>query len=228
MTLEFAEASAIEIREKASPYPGSIHGKHGARVDFLSADKGSGHASGFNLAIVDELGLMTPRDRGLVQAMKSSISARQGTFAAMSIQGHGIFTGEMQERAAAIDTSRYHLFEAPADCDLDDLDAWHAANPGLCCGIKSLEYMRAQAAGAIISTEDEENFRNYDLNQLAQGSASMFVSLSDFNACVGIDEVIDPSEPVVLGFDLGETDSLSAACAIGLKNRPGTLSLRLR
>ena len=219
MTLDFAEASALSnITEKRSPYPGAIHGKQNARVDFLSADRGSGHASGFNLAIVDELGLMTARDRDLVNAMQSSISGREGKFCAMSINGHGIFTGEMQARAQAIETSRYHLFEAPADCELDDEDFWHAANPGLSCQIKSLAYMKARAAAAMISTEDEENFRNYDLNQLAQGSASMFVSLSDFNACVGIDdEVIDPSEPVVIGFDLGETDSLSAACAIGLK-----------
>ena len=41
-------------------------------VDIESADRGAGHASGFDAAVIDELGLLAERDRPLVAGMRSS------------------------------------------------------------------------------------------------------------------------------------------------------------
>ena len=50
-------------------------------------------------------------------------------------------------------------FAAPKDAELDDEDAWHAANPGLANGIKSMAYMRDMAAKALANPADESSFR---------------------------------------------------------------------
>ena len=56
-------------------------------VDILSAEKSAGHGSGFDDAVIDEIGLFQERDRELVNGMRSSTSAKDGRFIALSIQG---------------------------------------------------------------------------------------------------------------------------------------------
>ena len=50
---EIAEASALDVRIRRSPYPGVIESATGS-LDTLSADRTAGHASGYDLVIVDE------------------------------------------------------------------------------------------------------------------------------------------------------------------------------
>ena len=47
-------------------------------LEILSADKSAGHASGFDLVLLDEAGLLRERDRPLVDGLLSSVSARNG------------------------------------------------------------------------------------------------------------------------------------------------------
>ena len=61
-------------------------------VDILSADKSAGHASGFDDALIDELGLLGERDRALVNGLRTSTSAKDGRFLAISIMGDAPFT----------------------------------------------------------------------------------------------------------------------------------------
>ena len=135
--------------------PRCILGPSGS-VDILSADASAGHASGFDDAICDELGLFRERDRDLVAGLRSSTSARDGRFMALSIMGGAPFTAEMIERADDPAIS-VHLYAAPADCALDDPAAWHAANPGLALGIKSLSYMADTSRMALASASDQRN-----------------------------------------------------------------------
>ena len=56
---EIAEASGLAVKVQAqSPYPGVIESETGS-LDTLSADRTAGHASGYDLVIVDETGLLT-------------------------------------------------------------------------------------------------------------------------------------------------------------------------
>ena len=74
---QIAVASGLEGLEfRRSPAPGRVQSATGA-VDILSADKSSGHAAGFDDAIIDELGLFQERDRAPVNGM-SSQHERQG------------------------------------------------------------------------------------------------------------------------------------------------------
>ena len=117
---EIAVASGLRggLRFLRSPAPGRIEGPMGT-VDILSADKSSGHASGFDDAIVDELGLLKERDRGLVNGMRAATSARDGRFVALTIYGDGPFVPEIIERredpAVAV-----HFYRAREGAALDD------------------------------------------------------------------------------------------------------------
>ena len=62
----------LSVEMKKTPQPGVAFGVGDTRVDFLAADRASGHAVGADLAIVDEAGLLTERERPLWNAMMPS------------------------------------------------------------------------------------------------------------------------------------------------------------
>ena len=209
---DIATASALEgLRFLRSPAPGRVESASGT-VDILSADKSAGHASGFDESIVDELGLLAERDRALVNGMRSAVSARDGRFIALSIMGEAPFTREMVERrddpAVAI-----HLYQPDEDVDLDDVDAWHAANPGLSCGIKSLRYMEDEARRVLASPADQASFRAHDLNLPQDPGREMIVSTGDWKGCLTGEPPARDGE-CVIGFDLGGSASMTALAAI--------------
>lgn len=65
--LSTAKASNLydRIALYKAPPPGRIIGRRGARLDFLAADKATGHAIGCDLALLDEAGLMQENQRAL-------------------------------------------------------------------------------------------------------------------------------------------------------------------
>ena len=135
---DIAGASNLDIRIRRSPYPGVIESETGS-LDTLSADRTAGHASGYDLVIVDETGLLPERARDLLAGLRSSVSARNGRIRHVSIRGDSPLFREILENPSVVS----HVHSAPADCAIDDEMAWHAANPGLGT-IKSLDYMRAE------------------------------------------------------------------------------------
>ena len=208
---QIAAASGLEGLEfRRSPAPGRVVSATGA-VDILSADRSAGHASGFDDAIIDELGLFAERDRALVNGMRSSTSAKDGRFIALSIQGDAPFTKELIDRADDPAVS-VHLYRAPDGCTLDDPDAWHAANPGIAAGIKSLAYMQDEARRVLATPADQASFRAYDLNQPQAPGREMIVSVADWEAL--IEEPPARSGACVVGFDIGESLSMSGLVAV--------------
>ncbi|MCZ0942503.1 MAG: terminase large subunit [Gammaproteobacteria bacterium] len=206
---EIAEASGLDglrfLRAKKH-----IEGPSGT-VEVLSADKSAGHASGFDDAIFDELGLLDERHRSLVSGLLSSISARNGRFIALSILGHGPFLPEMIERkddpAVAV-----HLHQADEGCQLDDPKAWRDANPGL-GRIKSRSYMADMARRALASSADQRDFRAFDLNQPVDPAKESIIPIDQWIACLS-DDPPPRSGPVVGGFDAGGSDSMTAFVAV--------------
>ena len=91
-----AYADGSDCAEASGSHRKSNSGEHHfVRVDdgsawiFLSADKNSGAASGFDDSCVDEGGLLGEKDRELINGMRSAISARNGRFIMISIVGRG-------------------------------------------------------------------------------------------------------------------------------------------
>ena len=211
-----------ELTVYRSPQPGRIQGRHGTRIDFLAADKATGHAIGADLAIIDEAGLMQERQRGLWNALYSSISGRDGKFWCISIRGDGPMFAEMRERAGSKGL-HWQEWVAPEGCALDDEDAWDAANPGIRDGIKARRYMRRASERAMSAPGNEAHFRAYDLNQPIDPERETIVTVREYAKCV------QPNAPsidgdVVVGIDLGGSTSMTCAVALSVDN--GTMYVR--
>ena len=203
---DIAEASGLKgirfgkvPRHASSPW---------GRCEFLSADKTAGHASGFDLAIADELGLFPERGRALVAGLLSSTSARDGRLLAISVIGDSPLSKEMIERADDPATV-VHVHQPAKGCRLDDPAAWRAANPTL-GSIKSKHYMRDMARRALANPSEQPAFRAFDLNLPASPGEDMVVALDRWEAVAG-ERQPERDGPVYLGFDLGGAVSMTAA-----------------
>ena len=111
--------------------------------DFLPATSSAGAAAGYDLAIVDEIGLLVERDRDLVNSMRSSVSARDGRFVSLSVRGTAPFIPEILARRGDPDLA-VHLYESDPKAPLDDEVNWKKANPGL-GSVKAVSYMRRES-----------------------------------------------------------------------------------
>ncbi len=207
-----AEASGIDgaLKLMRAPPPGLIYGINHARLDFLAADKATGHAIGADLAIIDEAGLLQENKRALWNALYSSISGRNGRFWSISIQGDGPMFAELEQRAGS-ERVHFRKWATDLDAELDDEAAWHDANPALIGGIKSLDYMRSAAERALASPGNEMHFRAYDLNQPVDPDRQVILSLGDYRRCVCPDVQLEGD--AVVGIDLGGSASMTCAAA---------------
>ena len=198
------------LKFRRSPAPGRIESEWGA-VDILAADSNAGAAAGFDLAVVDELGLLKERDRALIASMRSAVSARDGRFVSLSVFGSAPFVPEILERRGDRGLV-VHLFQAAARARLDDESAWAAANPGIAVGIKSARYMADEARRVKTTTSDQASFLSLDLNRPSVPSTELLVSVDDFLDCE-TDELPERKGACFLGADLGSSASMSAAVA---------------
>ena len=216
---EIAEASHLHGLEfLKTPAPGWVRTPEGSSAEFLSADKSAGHASGFDVVIVDEMGLMGERDRDLVAGMRSSTSARDGRFIAISIRGECPMLEEMIARADMATTS-VHLYAPDVDdgddVDIHDPEVWAAGNPGLACGIKSASYMADEAGRVEATPSDLGTFYAFDLNLPRAPSREVIFTVGDLDGCtVDAEDLPARQGPAVIGLDMGEATSASAATAL--------------
>ena len=202
---EIAEASGLDVRVRRSPYPGIIESATGS-LDTLSADRTAGHASGYDLVIVDETGLFPLRARDLLAGLRSSVSARDGKIRHISIRGDSILFAEILANPSVVS----HVYAAPDECELTDEAAWYAANPGLGT-IKSLSYMRAEVLRVQGVASDEPSFRALDLNLALSPTREMVCTPDDLRACFA--DAVEYRGAVYLSFDIGEAASGTSACA---------------
>ena len=211
---EIGQASGLDVKIRRTPYPGTIESATGS-LDTLSADRTAGHASGYDLVIVDETGLFPLRARDLLAGLRSSVSARNGKIRHISIRGDSILFREILENPAVVS----HVHAAPADCDIGDEAAWRAANPGLGT-IKSLDYMRAEVSRVAGVPSDEPSFRAFDLNLALSPTQEMVCTPSDLEQC--FTDSPEYRGPAYVGLDIGEAGSGTAAVAFW----PATGALR--
>ena len=202
---QIAEASGLAVKIRRSPYPGMIESATGS-LDTLSADRAAGHASGYDLCLVDETGLFPLRARELLAGLRSSVSARNGKIRHISIRGDSILFREILDNPSTAG----RVYAAPDGCDIANEAAWRAANPGLGT-IKSLDYMRAEVARVRGAPSDEPSYRAYDLNQALSPTREAVCTPADLDACF-VDEA-EYRGQVFVGIDIGEASSGTAAVA---------------
>ena len=207
-----AKASGLDaVSVYRSPAPGRITGLQGASVQILAADKGTGHAVGADLAIIDEAGLLGENRRELWNAVLSSVSGRTGRLLAISVQGTGPMFHELGERAddPAVYWQRHG---ADASADIEDPAVWHAANPGLADGVKSLAYMVQMSRRAAGNQANRRHFLMYDLNAPVDAERETIVGLDEWTACT-VETLPPRAGPCFVGVDLGGAASMTAAAA---------------
>ena len=202
---EIASASNLDVRIRRSPYPGIIESSTGS-LDTLSADRLSGHSSGYDLVICDESGLWALRARDLLAGLRSSVSARNGRIRHISIRGDSVLFAEVLANPAIVS----HIHAAPDACALDDEAAWALANPALGI-VKSVDYMRAEVLRVQGCASDAPSFRALDLNQAISPTREMVCSPDDLRSCI-VDS-IDCRGPAYVGLDIGEAGAGTAAVA---------------
>ena len=221
----------IEFWRRSQP---AITAPNGS-VDVLSADKNSGAAAGYDLVLIDEVGLLEEKDRGLVTSLRSSLTAKRGRMICLSIYGSGPFVGEYLDRRDDPAVT-VHMYQPAADSKIDDEAAWHQGNPGLSCGIKSIESMRVLSRAAIACPGDQAEFRSQEMNLPGSPSQELICSPADWKRCV-----VEPSElpsregRAWLALDPGGSASM-CACVCAWENGrlqfwsafPGTPSLEDR
>ena len=106
------------------------------------------------------------------------------------------------------------IFEPPAKYDWRDEAIWQRVNPGLASGFPDLVGMRQAAIEAEAKPPDREDFRQYNLNEWLDHSASPFVDMDVYDAgALPIDLEALRGKPCWLGVDLSSNSDLTAVVA---------------
>ena len=209
-----AEASGLRgLSFPKSPAPGRIVSRWGT-CEILSAQDYEGHASGFDLVVLDEPGLLPERYRALIAGLKSSLTAKRGRMVCLSIVGDSPFT---QEALALKDHPGVvvHHHHGDEGCAIDDPAQLRKANPGIASGILHLEDLVRDAQLAKKIPANEPHFRAHHLNQRQSPTKECICSVTDWTACTVPARDLPPREGRAwLGLDCGGSSSLTAACII--------------
>jgi phage terminase large subunit-like protein len=183
----------------------------------LSAEAKTTHGLSPVLAILDEIGQIRGPQDDFIDAVTTSQGAHAeplliaiSTQAATDADLLSIWLDD------AIKSQDPHivcrLYAADQDADIDDYDAWKAANPAL--GIfRSLKDVEEQAKQAKRMPSVENTFRNLTLNQRVS-VVSPFVSRDVWKSCAGAPQ-FDPDTQVFGGLDLSVRTDLTALVLIG-------------
>ena len=182
----------------------------------ISAEAGTAHGLSPILAILDELGQVKGPQDDFVDAVVSAQGAYDdGLQLVISTQA----PTDADLLSVWIDDARRsddrhtvcHVYEAEADCELLDREAWAAANPAL-GSFRSLKELERRAEEAERMPSAEAAFRNLNLNQRVNMFAP-FVSPSVWKA--GNGEPGELAGVVWGGLDLSATTDLTAFVLVG-------------
>ena len=213
-TLPGRPVSNPDLTFRATPWPGKVIGDGGSRVEIEGAghSSGSGHASGYDLACVDEIGLLAEKHRPMVAGMRSSVSAKGGRFLSISIHGDGPFIPEILSRRGAASLAVHH-YTADPDLAIDDPLAWRQANPGLGT-IKAVSYMRDEAERVKAVPSDEPAFVAHDLNRPGASHGELVCTPETWRGSEAPADDLPPRDgPCTLGIDIGDVASFTSAAA---------------
>ena len=184
----------------------------------LSAEVGTKHGLNPTFVIFDELA--QARNRDLYDVLDTSMAARaEPLFLAISTQSNDpehICSKLIDDGLSGADpTTVCHLYAAPEDCDLEDEDAWFAANPAL-GDFRSFDELAVAARKAKRLPAEEPKVRNLYLNQRVSPTATL-IGRRDWMACKGDAEWVE-GEAVYLALDLSAKVDLCALVGVSATN----------
>lgn len=177
----------------------------------LAAEGTTAHGLSPVLAILDEVGQVRGPQDDFIDAITTAQGAHDAPLLiAISTQAPtdaDLFSVWLDDAERSGDPAIVsHVYQAPEGCELDDREAWAAANPAL--GIfRSLKDVEEQAAQAMRMPSAENTFRVLTLNQRIN-MVSAFVSSGVWKA--GNRSPGEFTGPVYGGLDLSATTDLTA------------------
>lgn len=142
----------------------------GVTYQAVSADASTQHGKSAYILITDELGQV----RGERDELYETLSSGQGSYtnpkhlviSTRAPSDSDLFNILVDDALHNKDPSVSAIvYSAPDDCDLEDQEAWEAANPSLKYGVRSMEDIARQAREAKRIPSREAAFRNLILNQ---------------------------------------------------------------
>ena len=205
---EIAESSGLDVKIRRSPYPGVIESATGS-LDTLSADRTAGHASGYDLVIVDEAGLLPERARDLLAGLRSSVSARNGKIRHISIRGDSPLFREILENPA-VQVS--HVHAAPGRlCRLTMRRRGGRRIPRSASSSQRPIHAGSEVERIRAVPSDEASFRALDLNLEISPTREMICAPGDLRSCFA--ETLDCRGAAYVGLDIGEAGSGTASAA---------------
>lgn len=155
----------------------------------ITAKAGTKHGYSPHGVVVDELHAHQRRD--LVEALETGTGARKNSMIIhVSTAGYDLdsICGEKYLYACQVRDGVHRdpkflpvIYEAPAEAEVDDPEAWEASNPNLDVSI-TREWLGKEAARAKRMPSAENSFRRYHLNQWTQ-SADLWIPVRDWDAC---------------------------------------------
>lgn len=179
----------------------------GGYMAYLATKEGSLQGYTATLAVVDEMGFVSPRVwSAMVQGATKRDEARVLGIGTPGYDQHGTMyqlrTVARERRPAGL---RYMEWAAPQDCELTDQQAWEIANPGIKSRVKSKRKM-----AEVVGTTPEQEFRQMQLGQWV-GANSRWLPWRHWQA-LARRPAPGPGEPIVLGFDGSESGDSTAIC----------------
>lgn len=190
----------------------------GVEYRALAAEGKTAHGLSPVLAILDEIGQVKGPRSEYVGAIVTSQGAHESPLLiAISTQAADpadLFSIWLDDAAASGDPRIVsHVYAAPADCKLDDPEAWKAANPAL--GVfRSLADVEQQAAEAKRMPSAEATFRNLVLNQRV-ATTSPFMSRSVWEGCGAQPRPLAECVEIYAGLDLSMFSDMTAFVMVG-------------
>jgi len=179
----------------------------------ISAEAGTAHGLSPVLAILDEVGQVKGPSDAFIEAIETAQGAHDAPLLlAISTQAatDGDLFSDWLDKAVSGNDARIvsHLYAAPENCELDDREAWAAANPAL--GVfRSLTDVEDYSRRAMQSPAQESSFRWLFLNQRVEAN-NPYISRGLWAECGG-DVAADWSGHEVFGgLDLSASNDLTA------------------
>ncbi|WP_270173723.1 terminase large subunit [Diaphorobacter sp. ED-3] len=182
----------------------------------LAADGKTAHGLSPVLAILDEIGQVRGPQSDFIDAITTSQGAHEAPLliaisTAAANDADLLSTWIDDARASQDPRIVCHVYEAPAGCDLLDVEAWKAANPALGT-FRSLDDLREQLTQAQRMPSMENSARNLLLNQRVS-TVSPFISPDVWKSNCGNPRSFDG--PVFAGLDLSARTDLTALVIVG-------------
>ncbi len=224
-----SQATEIVDSRKALRHP-----KSDSVYRAISHEAFSKHGLSIHLLLADEIHAWPSRELWDVLVTSQGKRTAPLTFVTTTAGvGRGSLAWDLYDYAVKVERGDVQeetflpvLFQAPHDCDWTDEAIWHAVNPALTSGFRSIEEMRVTARRAAEIPAQREMFRRLYLNIWGDSAAVTWVDMpvydeGDAARPVELSDFRD--KPVFIGVDLASVSDLAAVYCVARADDGGWL-----